>query len=215
MSAQSAARPDAPAAKAAPRMALRYARHGENREIAIAVPLGSVRRVELADAESKSAFLTAVLKARCEAGEELELFGQSVRDLSGGARQRLRARVGALSPIVGLINNLNAWENISLPAAYHGKPSLAEVAAITQEVLDAFGIEPRGFLVRVPDELGKLERKIAAFARLMVAGPELAVIESLNDGLSRAECARVAGFEQEYRRRHPAGTLLFVDIREE
>jgi hypothetical protein len=60
-----------------------------------------------------------------------------------------------------------------------------------------------------------LERKIAAFARLMVAGPELALIDSLYDRLSRAECARVAGFEQEYRRRHPAGTLIFGDIREE
>jgi ABC-type transporter Mla maintaining outer membrane lipid asymmetry ATPase subunit MlaF len=210
MSAVPAATP-----RPAAQMALRYSRHGERREIALAVPVGSVRRVELPDAEAKSSFITAVLKARCEADEELEIFGQPVRNLSAGARQRVRARVGALSPIIGLINNLNAWENISLPAAYHGKPSLAEVATITQEVLDVFGIDPRGFLVRVPDELGKLERKIAAFARLMIARPELAIIESLNDGLSRAECARVAGFEQEYRRRHPAGTLLFVDTREE
>ena len=196
-------------------MALRYARKTAQREIAIAVPVGSVRRLQLPDAESVSRLVTAVLKARCEADEELELFGQPVRNLGGNARQKLRARIGALSPIIGLINNLNAWENISLPAAYHGKPSLAEVATITQEVLDVFGVEPRSFLVRVPDELGKLERQIAAFARLMIAGPELAIIESLDDGLSRAECARVAGFEQEYRRRHPAGTLLFVDIREE
>jgi len=201
-------------ASPAPQLALRYARHGA-REIAIAVPAGSVQRLELPDAESKSAFVTAVLKARCEPDEELELFGQAVKTLSGRARQKIRNRVGALSPIVGLINNLNAWENIALPAAYHGKPPLAEVGAITQEVLGVFGIEPRGFLARVPDELGKLERKIAAFARLMIAGPELAIIESLNEGLSRAECARVAGFEQEYRRRHPAGTLIFVDVREE
>jgi len=196
---------------AAAQLALRYSHRG----IAIAVPVGSVRRINLPDRETKSVFVTAVLKARCEGDEELELFGQPVASLSGGARQKLRGRVGALSPIVGLINNLNAWENISLPAAYHGKPSLAEVAAITQEVLDTFGIDPRAFLGRVPDELGKLERKIAAFARLMIAGPELAIIESLDEGLSRAECARVTGFEQEYRRRHPAGTLIFVDIREE
>jgi len=196
---------------AQPAIALRYKRGG----IAFAVPVGAVRRLELPDRESKSAFVTAVLKARCEPDEELELFGQPVQSVTGRARQRLRNRVGALSPIVGLINNLNAWENISLPAAYHGKPPLAEVGAITQEVLAGFGLEPRSFLARVPDELGKLERKIAAFARLMIAGPELALIESLNDGLSRAECARVAGFEQEYRRRHPAGTLVFVDIREE
>jgi ABC-type transporter Mla maintaining outer membrane lipid asymmetry ATPase subunit MlaF len=204
-----------PQAAAAPQLVVRYSRRTDRREIAIAVPAGGVRRIELPDAESKSAFVTAVLKGRCEPGEELELFGWPVHGLSGRARQKLRTRVGALSPIVGLINNLNAWENISLPAAYHGKPSLAEVATITGEVLDAFGIEPRGFLGRLPDELGMLERKIAAFARLMVAGPELALIDSLYDRLSRAECARVAGFEQEYRRRHPAGTLIFVDIREE
>jgi predicted ABC-type transport system involved in lysophospholipase L1 biosynthesis ATPase subunit len=192
-------------------MALRYQRD----KIAVAVQAGSVQRLQFPDRDSKSAFVTAVLKARCEADEELELLGQPVKNLSGSARQKLRARVGALSPIVGLINNLNAWENISLPAAYHGKPSLAEVAALTHEVLGVFGVEPRGYLNRVPDEMGKLERKIAAFARLMVAGPELAIIDSLDDGLSRAECARVAGFEQEYRRRHPAGTLVFVDIRED
>lgn len=201
-------------ASPAPQLALRYLRHGA-REFAIEVPVGSVRRIELPDSESKSALVTAVLKARCEPGEELELFGQPVTNLAGRARQKIRNRVGALSPIVGLINNLNAWENIALPAAYHGKPPLAEVGAITQEVLGVFGLDPRTFLARVPDELGKLERKITAFARLMIAGPELAIIESLNDGLSRAECARVAGFEQEYRRRHPAGTLVFVDIREE
>ena len=195
----------------APQTALRYKRG----EIAVEVQAGSVQRLEFPDRESKSAFVTAVLKARCQAGEELELFGQPVRHLSGGARQRLRSRLGALSPIVGLINNLNAWENIALPAAYHGKPPLAEVAVVAGEVLSVFGIEPRAFLNRVPDELGKLERKIAAFARLMIARPELAIIESLNDGLNRAECARVAGFEQEYRRRHPAGTLVFVDIRED
>lgn len=215
MSAQPTPRPEAPAAKAAPRMALRYVRRTEQREIAIAVPVGSVRRIEMPDEDAKAHFVTAVLKVRCGPDEELELFGQPVKDLSGGARQKLRARVGALTPIVGLINNLNAWENISLPSAYHGKPAFAEVAAITQEVLDAFGVEPRAFLGRVPDELGKLERKIAAFARLMIAGPELAVIDSLDEGLSRAECARVAGFEQEYRRRHPTGTLLFVDTKEE
>jgi ABC-type transporter Mla maintaining outer membrane lipid asymmetry ATPase subunit MlaF len=183
--------------------------------VAVAVPLGSVRHVHLPDDDSRAHLVTAVLKAQCAEDEELELFGEPVRNLKRAARDRARARVGALSPIVGLITSLNAWENISLPAAYHGKPSLAEVAAITREVLDTFGVEPRAFLGRVPDELGKLERKIAAFARLMIAGPELAVIDSLDEGLSRAECARVAGFEQEYRRRHPAGTLIFVDIREE
>ena len=196
-------------------MALRYARKIEQREVAFAVPVGAVQRLQIPDNESKAHFVTSVMKARSQEGEELELFGQPVDSLSARDRERMRARVGALSPIVGLISNLNAWENISLPAAYHGKPTLAEAAQVTQEVLEAFGIEPRSFLSRVPDELGNLERKVAAFARLMVAGPELAIIESLYDRLSRIECTRVAGFEQAFRRRHPEGTLIFVDTNEE
>jgi ABC-type transporter Mla maintaining outer membrane lipid asymmetry ATPase subunit MlaF len=196
-------------------MALRYSRRTERREIVVAVPRGTVRYVSLPDKESRAQLVTAVLKARCQADEELELLGEPVANLKPAARERLRKRIGALSPIIGLITNLNTWENISLPAAYHGKPPVADVARVTQEVLETFGVEPRAFLARVPDELGPLERKIAAFTRLLIAGPELALIESLDEGLSRAECQRVAGFENEYRKRHPTGTLLFVDTKED
>lgn len=203
----------APAARA--QMALRYARKTSRHDVAVAVPRGSVRHVRLPDDESRAHLVTAVLKARCEQGEELELFGEPVDELGAGARERVRSRVGALSPIVGLITSLNAWENIALPAAYHGKPPIAEVARVTHEVLEAFGAEPRGFLRRLPDELGALERRIAAFTRLLIAAPELAIIDALNDGLSRSDAARIAGFEKEYRSRNPNGTLLFVDTQEE
>jgi len=202
-----------PAARA--QMALRYLRNVERQEVAVAVPRGSVRHVRLPDDATRAHLVTAVLKARCEPGEELELLGEPVRELKRAARERLRARVGALSPICGLITSLNTWENISLPAAYHGHPPMAEVERITHEVLASFGAEPREFLRRLPDQLGTLERRIAAFVRLLVAAPELAVIDGLDEGLSRSEAARVAGFEKEYRSRHPEGTLLFVDTQEE
>jgi len=196
-------------------MALRYRRGGPKHEVAVAVPLGSVRHVRLPDDESRAHLVTAVLKARCEEGEELELFGEPVNELKPAARERVRTRVGALSPIVGLITSLNAWENISLPAAYHGKPPMEEVARVTHEVLETFGAEPRTFLSCLPDQLDALEQRIAAFTRLLIAPPELAIIDALDEGLSRSEAARVAGFEKEYRQRHPQGTLLFVDTQEE
>ena len=159
--------------------------------------------------------MTAVLKARCEPGEELELFGESAAGLPRPRRERLRARVGAVSPIVGLITNLNAWENIALPAAYHGAPPLEQVAMLAHEVLAAFGAQPRHFLARIPDELGMLERKMAAFVRSLVTAPELMVFDALEDGLSYAECRHAARFEAEYRARQPQGTVLYVDTRED
>ena len=196
-------------------LALRYRRKTARHEVQAAVPKGAVTRVHVPDDDAKAHLVTAVLKARGEPGEELELFGESAAALAWPRREQLRARVGAVSPIVGLITNLNAWENIALPAAYHGAPSLEQVAAMAHEVLAAFGAEPRYFFARVPDELGTLERKIASFIRLLVAAPELMVFDALEDGLSYAECRYAARFEAEYRARQPQGTVLYVDTKEE
>ena len=196
-------------------LAVHYRRKTARHEVRASVPTGAVARVHVPDDEAKAHLVTAVLKARCEPDEELELFGERAGDLARPRREKLRARVGAVSPIVGLITNLNAWENIALPAAYHGSPPLAQVAMLADEVLAAFGAEPRQFLARIPDELGMLERKMAAFVRSLVTAPELMLFDALEDGLSYAECRHAARFEAEYRARHPQGTVLYVDTREE
>ena len=196
-------------------LALRYARFAGRHPIVLSVPRGGVTRVHLPNGTAKSHLVTAVLKARGGTGEELELLGAATAGLNGRGRERLRRRVGAISPVVGLINNLNAWENISLPAAYHGSPPLERVAEIAHHVLERFGAEPQAFLARLPDDLTPLERKIAAFARLLVAAPELVVFDALGEGLSRQESARISGFEAEYRSRQPGGTLLYVDVMED
>ena len=196
-------------------LAVRYRRKTARHEVQAAVPKGAVTRMHVPDDDAKAHLVTAVLKARCEPGEELELFGESAAGLPPPRRERLRARVGAVSPIVGLITNLNAWENIALPAAYHGAPPLEQVAMLAREVLAAFGAQPRHFLARIPDELGMLERKMAAFVRSLVTAPELMVFDALEDGLSYAECRHAARFEAEYRARQPQGTVLYVDTRED
>jgi ABC-type transporter Mla maintaining outer membrane lipid asymmetry ATPase subunit MlaF len=195
-------------------LAVSYLRRDAQGDVYVGVPAGATSRVHLADPGAKARFVTALLKVQCEPGEELELFGEPVAALPARARARLRRRVGALSPIVGLVTNLNVWENISLAAAYHGAPPLDRVAALAGEVLPAFGCEPRRFLARLPDELDPLERKLAALIRLLAAAPELAIVDALEEHLSRAEQARAARVESELRARLPDATLLFVDSKE-
>ena len=197
--------------------ALRYSRQQPGApELALEVAQGSVTRAHLPDPQSKARFIAAVANARCDGdGEALELLGEPIVRLDRAARTRLLRRVGVLSPSVTLITNLNAWENISLPAAYHGEPTRERVAEIAREVLPAFVDEPLALLARLPDQLSTLQRRVVAFVRLLVVGPELAVIDSVDEGLSRDECACVARFETEYRARHPSGTLLYVDTKEE
>src|SRR3954468_19632040 len=159
-------------------LAIRYRRKTARHEIDVSVPKGGVTRLHVPDEEAKAHLVTAMLKARCESDEELELFGESASALAPAERARVRAKVGAVSPIVGLMTNLNAWENISLPAAYHGTPPLADVAGLAHEVIGAFGGGAPVFLLRLPDELGMLERKIAAFVRLLISAPELMIFDA-------------------------------------
>jgi ABC-type transporter Mla maintaining outer membrane lipid asymmetry ATPase subunit MlaF len=196
-------------------LAIRYRRKTARHEIDVSVPKGGVTRLHVPDEEAKAHLVTAMLKARCESDEELELFGESASALAPAERARVRAKVGAVSPIVGLMANLNAWENISLPAAYHGRPTLEQVAALAREVLGAFGADAAVFFARLPEELGVLERKIASFVRGLVAAPQIMIFDALEDGLSVAECRHAARFEAEYRARTPQGTLVYVDTREE
>ncbi len=196
-------------------LAVSYLRRSAQGDLYVGVPKGSVSRIHLPDDVAKARFVTALLKAKCEHGDELELFGAPVAGLGAAARAALRRRLAALSPIVGLITNLNVWENVSLPAAYHGSPPLAGVGALAQDVLSAFGYEARHFLARLPDELAPFERKLAALVRLLAAAPALAVVDALDEGLSRAERALGERMANELRTRLPLATVLYVDSREE
>jgi len=203
------------AASATPALALRYACKRDGRdEVAVSASASSVHHVRLPDRDAKTRFIDAVLDARCGRDEELELLGEDVARLKPAARARLRRRVGVLTSAVPLISNLNVWENISLPAAYHGTPPLGPIAEAARQALAAFSADPERLLASLPDELGTFERKLVAFTRMLVSAPELAVFDALGDALDSADHARAARFEAEYLARQPAGTLIYVDLPE-
>jgi ABC-type transporter Mla maintaining outer membrane lipid asymmetry ATPase subunit MlaF len=197
-------------------LALRYDLRREGRTpVFVEVPGGATQRVRLPDREAKARLIGAVLATRVAAGEELELFGQPIRGLKRQERARLHDRIGVLTRAMGLISNLNAWENISLQAAYHGTHPVARIARTAHDSLASLGADPQRFLARLPDEMDPFERKLVAFVRLLAKEPALAVIDDLGEGLNREQTARAARFEAEYRARQPEGTLLFVDLAEE
>src|SRR5260221_3991945 len=160
-------------------VALRYSRFTGRNPVVVSVPRGGVTRLHLPGDEVKVHLVRAVLKAHAESGEELELLGAATAELDVRAREGLRRRVGAVSREVGLISNLNAWENISLPAAYHGAPPLAEVAELAQAVLARLRAEPDAFPARLPDELRALQRRLAGFVRPPVGAAQPAPVDHL------------------------------------
>ena len=166
------------------------------------VPFGAVQHATMTQ-RVRARFMNAVVAVSCGRDEELELLGEPVAGLRAPERARLRPRIGVLSPAADLISTLNAWENIALPAGYHGAPPLERVARTAREVLKAFGADPRPLLAKLPHELSSVERQMVAATRLLASEPEIAIVEMQGTHERR--------IESEYRSRQPSGALLFIE----
>jgi (2R)-ethylmalonyl-CoA mutase len=70
-------------------LAVSYLRRGGHGDIYVGVPEGATSRIHLPDDDARARFVTAVLKAKCGPGEELELFGEPVAALAGTTQNDL------------------------------------------------------------------------------------------------------------------------------
>ena len=113
----------------------------------------------------------------------------------------------------GLIGNLKVWENLVLPAAYHGGAQNRELEERATRLFAEFGISGAGFerlCTTLPDHLNRFERRLCAFVRAMLTEPQIMVYDSLFDGLTREETGKVLCFDRSFHGRFPLGTSLHL-----
>jgi len=188
-----------------------YERQRRDDQIRVVAPAGSVTHVHVPDHDAKSHLVTAILKARCEPAETLELFGAPVAELRPRERSRVRARVGAVSKVVGLVTSLNAWENISLPVAYHAPARLADLPAQVHALMEELGGTDESVLSKLPEEMTLYEKLVAAYVRALIDTPELLIVEELAAGLGPTKRKRCARFAEVYHARCPGGTYVQLE----
>jgi len=117
----------------------------------------------------------------------------------------------------GLINNINVFDNIALPALYH---RVAAVAEVEKGMLDAFaacgvdGAQAVTLLRKRPGELTPFEKRFAGFVRGLLSRPALLVYSRFFEGLTRPEMTRAAGLNSVYRERHADGTAVYLMLRD-
>jgi ABC-type transporter Mla maintaining outer membrane lipid asymmetry ATPase subunit MlaF len=114
----------------------------------------------------------------------------------------------------GFIGNLRVWENLMLPAVYHGRPRATDLAARATEFIGALGGNPaeaRQLCGALPECLSPLDRRRAALVRAMLCEPEVIVYDALFDGLTNAEVETVRGFDRVFHRYFPFRTAVWVD----
>lgn len=118
-------------------------------------------------------------------------------------------------PDGGFIGNLKVWENLVLPAAYHGQPNLEELDLRAGSIFRRLGGRGRSaaqLCAQLPVGLSHLELRRAAFVRAMLAEPEIMVYDSLFQGLTRAEVEQVLEFDRVFHLYFPFRTSIWVDL---
>jgi ABC-type lipoprotein export system ATPase subunit len=155
--------------------------------------------------------LEALHRLEPRPGARLVLLGADVGALARAERLALRGRVGFVPAGGGLLSSLNAWENISLPVAYHAPQRLPALGAEVRELLAELGGVDEGLLGKLPENMTLYERRLAACIRAVLEDPALLVAENLSAGLGPTKRRRVARFADAYRRRCPGGTFVQFD----
>ena len=118
----------------------------------------------------------------------------------------------------GLISNLRVWENIILPVQYHGIELAGSIEDNVAQLLGQCGLEDEaaasGLLLKLPDQLSLFEKRLVGFVRAMLMSPELIIYDSMIEGLSRKELARVVKFDKVFRLYFPFRTSVLVSFEE-
>jgi ABC-type transporter Mla maintaining outer membrane lipid asymmetry ATPase subunit MlaF len=118
-------------------------------------------------------------------------------------------------PDGGFVGNLKVWENLVLPAAYHGQPRLEELDARAGAIFRRIGGDGRSgaeLCAQPPVGLSHLELRCAAFVRAMLVEPEIMVYDSLFEGLTRPEVEQVLAFDRVFHLYFPFRTSIWVDL---
>jgi ABC-type transporter Mla maintaining outer membrane lipid asymmetry ATPase subunit MlaF len=156
----------------------------------------------------KDELLAAMYELRPRRGARLVLLGAEVSSLSDAQRLQLLGRVGFVPASGGLQSSLNAWENISLPVAYHTPQKLGAALAEVHELVEELGGVDEPLLSKLPEEMTLYEKRLAAFLRAVLEKPELVVAENLAAGLGPTKRRRTARFAEVYQARCPGGTYV-------
>ena len=159
----------------------------------------------------KDELLAAMHELKPRRGARLVLFGTDVAGLAERERMRLMGRVGFVPANGGLMSSLNAWENISLPLAYHAPGRLAGALGEVRALLEELGGVNDDLLGKLPEDMTLYERRLAAYIRALLERPDLLVAENLLAGLGPTKRRRAARFAEVYQARCPGGTFVQFD----
>lgn len=141
--------------------------------LTFALDAGTISVLRLAGKEEKLRVIELAVGERAAEAGTVTLEGAPLEAAPPGS-------IGWVPEGGGLISNLKVWENVTLPAWYHGKRRVAETEEKTARWLAALGVEEQAmaaFMASPPGSLSTLERKRAGLLRGLLLAPRVLVVD--------------------------------------
>ncbi len=143
---------------------------------------GEIRKLPVVAKEEKSVVIELAVGERAPDAGAITLDGAPLDVAPPGS-------IGWVPESGGLISNLKAWENVTLPLWYHGKRLVAEAEVKAARWLATLGVEEQAmapFMASPAGRLSTLERKRAGLLRGLMLAPRVLVVDAaLFNGLSQ------------------------------
>ena len=143
------------------------------------------------------------------AGEESAvLLGKEVGKLSKKELREIRSRIGVYIHECGLISNLKAVENVTLPLLCNSTESTREIFEKALQALNRAGYDGDPFMP--PGRLSEIQRATVSLARVFASDMELVIYDRLGDGLQEDEQETLVGLALDFHQERPDRTTVFL-----
>lgn len=144
---------------------------------------------------------------------KIYLYNSDSSSLSDREQRDIRRNIGIVSPSGGLVSNLTAWENLTLPLYYHQSLSQGEISERGMAVLDRLGFT--GKLMAATSTLTAVQKKMIGFARAMITSPDFMLYESPASRLDQKEMELFFNVAREFHHEKPGRASLFITSRQD
>jgi len=158
-------------------------------------------------------FIELILGLKRPVSGKVFLMDQDLTNISRDVLLNIRKKIGILFSRGGLISNLRAWENLTLPALYHKMASPEEIKEKGLQVLERLGFK-KPPLTRL-SELTVFERLLIGLGRVILINPEIIILHYIFEGLNEKEKETIGSLFEELKEFEELTVISVLGSRED
>jgi phospholipid/cholesterol/gamma-HCH transport system ATP-binding protein len=162
----------------------------------------------------KSTILKLILRLLLPDEGKIEVFDQSVVDLTFEEALDLRRHIGMVFQSAALFDSLTVYENVAYPLRENRDLVEAEIERIVRERLDFVDLDPERVTGLLPSQLSGGMRKRVGIARAIATDPEVILYDEPTSGLDPLTIGTINSLVRKLQRElHVTSIVVTHDIR--